>query len=294
MKDAHPKNSSSLFDAKAILGEGPVWDWKKQLLFWVDIEGKVLHQHNPYTHENRKWQFDEMPGTAVPKEDGNMLVAFESGLKTFDFETETLIKHNVLENRNPIMRFNDGKVGPCGQFFIGSMHKKFEAGTGNLYCVDKDFKTSIVVPNTTISNGMAWTSNNRTFYYIDSPTFTLFSFDYDMETGSITNRKSAIKVPQGYGSPDGMCIDSEDMLWVAHWGGNCVRRWNPKTATVLEKIDVEAPHVTSCCFGGKDLKTLYITAARSGLNKKQLEEFPLSGGLFGIELNVEGTPITYF
>ena len=91
-----------------------------------------------------------------------------------------------------------------------------------------------------------------------------------------------------------MCIDEEDMLWVAHWGGNCVRRWNPFTGKAIDKIDVPAPHVTSCCFGGENLKTLYITTARSGLSQQQHKDFPLSGGLFSIDLNIKGTPINYF
>ena len=101
-------------------------------------------------------------------------------------------------------------------------------------------------------------------------------------------------MPEAYGSPDGMCIDSEGKLWIAHWGGHCVRLWNPKTADVLQKVEVDASHVTSCCFGGKNLDTLYITTARSGLSKNQLKEFPKSGGLYVFEPEVKGTPITYF
>ncbi|MCJ7468127.1 MAG: SMP-30/gluconolactonase/LRE family protein, partial [Maribacter sp.] len=280
MKNIPIHKAQLVYDAKAILGEGPVWDWRGQFLYWVDIEGKTLHRHEPSVQKNQSWHFNAMIGAAVPKNDGQLLLALESGLASFDPKTAALTHHTVLESSNPLMRHNDGKVGPDGHFWIGTMHKEFEPGSGNLYRVANDLNTSIQIPKTTISNGMAWSSDHRLFYYIDSPTFRVSAYDFDKEKGVITNKRTVIEVPKAYGSPDGMCIDTAGMLWIAHWGGSCVRRWNPSTGKVMEILSVEAPHVTSCCFGGKDLNTLYITTARSGLNEKQLLAFPLSGGLF--------------
>lgn len=294
MEQSKTQKAKLLFDTKATLGEGPVWDFKRQLLFWVDIEGYKLHQHNPSSGENKNWTFDEMIGAAVPMENGNLLLAMEKGLASFDFEKGQLTKLGVLENSNPKIRFNDGKVGPKGNFWIGTMEKNCAPKAGNFFRIASNLQSSLQIPNTSVSNGMAWSSDKKTFYYIDSPTFEIRAFDFDLDNGAISNARSVVKVPKEYGSPDGMSIDEEDMLWVAHWGGNCIRRWNPKTGKVLEKIEVEAPHVTSCCFGGKDLKTLYITTARSGLDDSQLEGFPLSGGLFVYESDVKGTLINYF
>ncbi len=284
------------YDAKSILGEGPVWDWRGQMLYWVDIEGKKLHRHDPIVLKNESWQFDAMIGAVAPKNDGQLLLALESGLASFDPRTSSLTQHNILENSSPLMRHNDGKVGPDGHFWIGTMHKEFEPGTGNLYRVhhDLDRIPAVQIPNTTISNGMAWSADRQTFYYIDSPTYRVSAYDFDMEKGTITNRRTVIEVPKAFGSPDGMCIDTAGMLWIAHWGGSCVRRWDPFTGEVIEQISVAAPHVTSCCFGGNDLNTLYITTARSGLSEEQLLSFPLSGGLFVHSSNAKGTPITYF
>lgn len=287
-------NANLLFDAKATLGEGPVWDFKRQSLFWVDIEGYGLYHYDPSSGSNKDWVFEEMIGAAIPMKNGNLLLAMEKGLASFNLETEQLTKLGVLENSNTAIRFNDGKVGPNGNFWIGTMEKNCAPKAGNFYRVESDLNSTLQIQNTTVSNGMAWTSDKKTFYYIDSPTYEIRAFDLDLESGCISNPKTVVEVPEDYGSPDGMSIDSENMLWVAHWGGNCVRRWNPRTGKVLQKIKVPAPHVTSCCFGGKDLKTLYITTARSGLDKKQLEEFPLSGGLFIYEADVKGTPINYF
>ncbi len=287
-------NAELLFDAKSILGEGPVWDWRNQRLYWVDIEGKRLHQHDPSNGKNSQWEFDHMVGAAVPKQDGNMLLALENGMATFDFKSQTLTWHKVLENTDTMMRYNDGKVGPDNSFWIGSMHKKFAPGKGNLYKLTKDFGVSVQIPKTTISNGMAWTADNRIFYYIDSPTFQVYSFDFEVHKGKLSNKKSILKIPKAYGSPDGMSIDSEGMLWIAHWGGSCVRCWNPNAGEVIHTVKVDAPHVTSCCFGGNDLDTLYITTARSGLGKARLEKYPYSGGLFAYRPQTKGTPINYF
>lgn len=288
------RNANLLFDAKAVLGEGPVWDWKKQLLYWVDIEGCQLHQYDPFSGKNKNWYFEEMIGAAVPMENGNLLLAMEKGLTSFDLKTEKLIQLGVLENTDTMLRFNDGKVGPDGAFWIGTMDKTCVPGAGAFFRVAQDLQSKLIIPKTSVSNGMAWTSDRRTFYYIDSPTFEIRAFDFDLNNGSISHARTAVKVPESYGSPDGMCIDSEEMLWVAHWGGHCLRRWNPRTGEEMTKIDVPAPHVTSCCFGGPELKTIYITTARSGLSAAQLIEYPLSGGLFVYESDVKGTPINYF
>ncbi|MEO9891922.1 SMP-30/gluconolactonase/LRE family protein [Aurantibacter sp.] len=294
MAEVLSQKANLLFDFKSILGEGPVWDYQNQLLYWVDIEGYKLHQFNPSTKKTYHWVFDEMIGAAVPQKSGLLLLAMEKGLASFNTTTEELTKHDILENSNSNMRFNDGKVGPNGNFWLGTMDKNCGAKAGNFYRVSSNFESDIQIPNTSVSNGLAWTSNKKTFYYIDSPTFKVQAFNFISKNSTISNQRIVINVPEEFGSPDGMCIDEEDMLWVAHWGGNYVRRWNPKTGKVLEKIEVDAPHVTSCCFGGENLKTLYITTARSGLSEKELQEYPHSGGLFIHKTKVKGTTINYF
>ena len=281
-------------DSNTILGEGPIWDWKRQLLFWVDIEGKQLLQFNPVSRKKNAWHLSEMIGSAVPTTTGRILMALESGLSLFDLKESKSSFLGILENNGPNMRYNDGKVSPNGDFWIGSMHKEFVPKTGNLYSITQHYEKSVQIQNTTISNGMAWSADQKTFYFIDSPSFEVKSYDYNSKTGAISNPRTAFKIPESYGAPDGMSIDAEDTLWVAHWGGGCVRRWNPTTGEVLQKVEVPAPHVTSCCFGGKNLDTLYITSAKSGMSEEQIKKYPLSGGLFTFNPQVSGTPITYF
>lgn len=294
MPDPKIHKAELLLDTRSELGEGPVWDWRRQRLFWVDIEGRQLFAYDPSNCKTDKWSFDEMIGAAAPTETGKLLLALESDVATFDLKTERLEWYKALQNSHPDIRCNDGKVGPNGHFWIGTMHKQGHSGKGCLYRVAPDFKTSTLLRNTTISNGMAWSLDNTAYYYIDTEAFEIWRFDYDIATGEITKKTVAFKVPDTYGGADGMCIDAEGMLWISHWGGHCVRRWHPETGEVLEMIEVDAPQVTCCCFGGKDLDTLYITTARSGLTEAQLEEHPASGGLFVCRPGVKGTPINYF
>ncbi|AYN66026.1 SMP-30/gluconolactonase/LRE family protein [Euzebyella marina] len=283
-----------LLDTRSVLGEGPVWDWQRQTLYWVDIEGKYLHQLVLETNEHHFWQLPSMTGAAIPEITGNILLALEDGLASFQVANKDFRKHGILKNEDSKMRYNDGKVGPNGDFYIGSMHKEFDPESGNLYKVTSKGQVSVAIPNTTISNGMAWTADKKTFYFSDTENYRIDRYDFDIDSGNLKNRKTAFNIPKELGGADGMCIDSEDMLWIAHWGGACIRQWNPRTGEIIQKIEVAAPHVTSCCFGGKNLDTLYITTARSGLSEEQLEKHPQSGGLFTFKPGVTGTLITYF
>lgn len=294
MKDNSSESAELVFDSKAVLGEGPVWDFINHRLFWLDIEGGILHCHIPLTNENKHWNFDEMIGAIAITIDGELLMALESGLAIFSLESKQLKRLHILENTNPKMRFNDGKCDPNGNFWIGTMHKEFLPGSGSLYKIDQHFQSSQQIERTSISNGMAWTSDGSKFYYIDSPSFEVVVFDFDKISSKISNRKTRFKIPPSYGSPDGMTIDNEGMLWIAHWGGGCVRRWNPENGKVLQVISVDAPHVTSCCFGGKDFNMLYITTARSGLGEEELKTSPLSGGLFCVTTKVAGKAVHLF
>ncbi|MBT8184200.1 MAG: SMP-30/gluconolactonase/LRE family protein, partial [Eudoraea sp.] len=162
------------------------------------------------------------------------------------------------------------------------------------YKIDHHLQPLLQIEHTTISNGMAWSADRTKFYYIDSPLYEVSVFDFDPKNNTIKNRKTLFKIPKSFGSPDGMTIDEEGMLWIAHWGGSCVRRWNPADGKVLQRIPVDAPHVTSCCFGGKDFNILYITTARSGLGEDELRDFPLSGGLFCVKTEVAGRAVSLF
>jgi sugar lactone lactonase YvrE len=137
---------------------------------------------------------------------------------------------------------------------------------------------------------MAWNQQLGRMYYIDSPTKSVVSFAYEPESGEISSPSIALQTPESMGSPDGMTIDDEGMLWIAFYRGGCVARWNPETGRMLSKIEIPAPNVTSCCFGGPGMDTLYVTTARQKMGADALAEYPLAGGIFSLRPGVSGSP----
>jgi sugar lactone lactonase YvrE len=279
-----------ILDAKAELGEGSLWDERAKVLYWVDIVGQALHVYNPAARQDKSYKVGQMVSTVVLSEAGDVLVTVQNGFARFDLKTEKLDIIVDPEADKPANRFNDGKCDPAGRFWAGTMDiSAVEPEKGSLYRLDRDLSVHTMLTNVSISNGIVWTADLKTMYFIDTTPCTVTAFDYDNATGNISNPRIVIQVPEEMGSPDGMSIDSEGMLWIAHWGGGAVRRWNPKTAEVLETIKVPAPNTTSCAFAGDNLDELYITSARGPLTPQQLEQNPHSGGLFRVKVGVKGT-----
>lgn len=273
----------------AILGEGTVWHPIEKVLYWVDITGEKLHRYDPVKKKNKTYPTGSMIGTVIPAAgEFSVLLALETGIYGMAGDG---VLHQLASypNELPENRFNDGKCDPFGRFWVGTMNKKVVKGAGNLYMFDGKAFT-VKQAGVTISNGIVWSSDGQTMYYIDTVEQCIFAYDFNLPTGELSNRRVAIKVPAELGAPDGMTIDSEGMLWVAQWGGNAVIQWDPNTGEQLRVIDVPTPHVTSCAFGGADLKTLFISTAKEGLSDEQLQEYPLSGSLFQIDLDVQGLP----
>jgi len=214
---------------------------------------------------------------------GYFLAALKGGLAFINRATGKVKILYHPEVHLPQNRFNDGKCDPAGRFWIGTMAVAETRAAGSLYMVDRDLSHSVKIEGVTISNGMVWSSDHKTFYYIDTPTYEVVAYDYDIETGNITNRQVVVSIPEKEGYPDGMTIDNENMLWIAHWDGWQVARWNPFTGEKLLSIPLPTARITSCAFGGDDLQDLYITSASIGLTEKQLEEQPLAGSLFVVE-----------
>ncbi|WP_449536340.1 SMP-30/gluconolactonase/LRE family protein [Ferdinandcohnia sp. Marseille-Q9671] len=279
-----------VLDAKATLGEGPCWDSRKQLLYWVDVLEKKINIFNPVTNLNREIQLDQYVGAIVPRNLDEAVVVLENGFYFLHYSTEEVTLIDEPESHMKNNRFNDGKCDAYGRFWAGTMDKSYVEGQGALYCLDKDRNVHKKVTNVGLSNGIAWSPDNKFMYYIDTLTKKVCCFHFTIETGEIGNPIDIINFPEDEGLPDGMTIDEEGMLWIAHWGGSKVSRWNPKTGKQVGSVEVPALNVTSCVFGGKDLTELYITTARSDLSEEQLTKYPYSGGLFRIEMDIKGSP----
>ena len=291
-----------LFDTKQILGEGPIWDSRTQSIYWVDILDKRI-----YCNGDVLIQLDDLIGCIAPRKNGGLILAFSGGgseegrLSFASLELDSLISSpqgkltflSSLKDEPSTNRFNDGKCDPRGRFLAGTMDMDETDPHGSLYSFDGISVTKLL-SSITISNGMAWSPDHKTFCYIDTPTREVRAFDYDLETGAIANSRSAVTIPESFGWPDGMTSDMQGNLWIAMWGGAQVTKWDPKTGQLLEQIPVPAKNVSSCIFGGKDLNELYITSARKGLDEDTLTRYPLTGGLFRLQTNVEGMPTFQF
>lgn len=260
-------------------GEGPVWDEASGRLLWVDLTGGKLHALDAGAGTVETRDFPEPVCAVAPFADGRLLVAFAKRIAWVDrasgAATATVCE---AEPHLPGNRCNDGKVDPAGRFWIGTMSAGGSVpGAGALYRLDGG-RLVPVLGGLTIANGMGWTADARTMFFIDSPTREVWAFDFDPGDSSIANRRTVVRVPEELGFPDGMCVAPNDTIWVAHWGAGCVCRWDPKTGGLLEKITTGCPHTSSCCLGPDG--SLYITTSRLGLDEQALARAPMSGRLF--------------
>lgn len=283
-----------VLDSKSQLGEGAIWNYKTGELLWIDIEGEILNFYNPKLRNNKEMFTGQRTGTVVPAVSGEVIIALEEGIYAFDTETGTKnLIVNPEENVEGI-RFNDGKCDPYGRFWAGTMSTRGEKEAGALYRLDPDSSIYKMIENVSVSNGIVWSNDGLSMYYIDTPTQQVKKFDYNKETGEINNPQIIIEIPIEMGSPDGMTIDKDGNLWIALWGGSAVGCWNPESGELIQKIEVPAKNVTSVAFGDDDLKTLYITTARIGTSNEELKQFPEAGGLFKIRPGATGVQAGFF
>ncbi len=296
-------NIELLFDAKAALGEGPIWDSHTETLYWIDILNKRI-----YSGSYILTDLDDLIGCIAPRKNGGLMLALSgvasetshvdeghlrSSFASLELDPIKLTPLFTLKDEPSNNRFNDGKCDPGGRFLAGTMDMGESEPTGSLYSFDGKSVTKLL-SNVTISNGLTWSPDYKTFYYIDTPTREVKAFDYDLETGGVANPRVIIHVLETLGWPDGMTSDMQGNLWIAMWGGAQVTKWDPNTGQLLEQIPMPAKNVSSCIFGGKNLNELYITSARKGLDEVMLTQYPLTGGLFRIQTNVEGMPTFEF
>lgn len=278
----------------AQLGEGAYWDHKTQRLYWVDILGKTVYQFDPETKVNLGFDMPSRVGTVVPQTDSTIVVALEDGIYVKNMVSDALIRISDVEADRPENRFNDGKCDPNGNLWVGSMNLAETDPTGSLYKVAPDGTTTAMLPHVTISNGIVWSKDETTMYYIDTPTAVIRAFDFDKETATISNERIAVRVSDTLGYPDGMAIDNQDHLWVGMWNGNAVLCFDPQTGQVIDRIEVPAHNVTSCAFGGPDLDELFITTASVDMTADERSAYPLAGSVFRVKPGVSGVPSAQF
>ena len=269
-----------LLRAGAALAEGPRWDARTQRLLWVDIDGCALHEYDPATGKDRAVGLPAKVGAAAPTADpARVLVALGDRLAIVDLATGDLEPLAAFPHRRSGMRANDGAVDPAGRFWIGTMCDDEAPDLAALYRFDPDGGLTTVLGDISLSNGLAWTADERRMYYVDSPTLRIDVLDYDSATGAVEDRRPFATIESGMGVPDGLVLDDDGGVWVALYGGAQVRRYDPG-GTLDAVLAVPADNVTACWFGGDDRRRLFITTARSPQ--------PLGGCLFVAEPGVTG------
>lgn len=286
-----------------VLGEGPVWDDNTDCLYWVDILGNKIYRLDALRNQVSWIEVNVYPSTIILTKNQTMIITAidiiaELPLFVFDESQGEVVdmydskiyhhSHRFLgksEKESITRRFNDGKSDASGRLWLGTMAVEQNIGEnqGGLYCLD--FKQAnpelkLKIGETTISNGLCWDNKRGFFYFIDTMTYEVSQYKWDEPSGEIANKKSCYLVDQSEGSPDGMTIDHEGMLWIALWGGNKVIRVNPHTGERLAEVNVGASLVTCMTFGGSDLRTMYITTAKDDKGH--------GGDLYSVEGDVTG------
>ena len=287
-------NAEVVVKAQNTLGEGPVWHSLHQMLYWVDIEQRVVHGFDPEKNLHAKWPVRKRVGTVAPARNGNLILGLQGEIAELDLATGRVHTLAPLEADLPDNRCNDGKCDRAGRFWVGTMHLDCKPATGSLYCIDTDLRITKVLEGLTIANGMGWSRDGSRMFFIDSADRAVKSFRFSEKHASLAADETVLRFHNDDELPDGMCVDSAGNLWIGFWGGGRVGCYDPATGRHLLDVKVPAPHVTSCCFGGADLKTLYVTSARQGLTGERLEEFPLSGSVFSCRTEVHGNDAEFF
>lgn len=282
-----------VWNAHAALGEGPLWSVREQALYWVDILNHRLHRYSP-EEGRRSWQFDqEISAVAERAGADGLLITQRHGFASFDPASEELVPLLQVEGDIPGNRFNDGKCDRHGRFWAGTMDFDGKRPTGSLYRFSPDRSCSRIDTGYIVTNGPAWSSDDRTMYHNDSVNGRVYAFDFDADTGNASNKRLFLQFSEEEGSPDGMSTDAVGGLWIAHWGAGRLTCHDAQ-GNVLRTINLPCSQVTSCAFGGPHLDTLYITTAAVGLSAQQLEREPLAGGLFALDIDVAGVPANLF
>lgn len=271
----------------AELGEGPLWSASEQAVWFVDIKGLAVHRFHPASGEKRSWPAPARIGFLLPTREGWLIAGLKTGLHRFNPETGNFSLLHVVEPHAPNNRLNDGFVDSEGFLWFGSMDDNEQEPSGALYqltstgCVTRD-------PGYVVTNGPAECPKGRVLYHTDTLAGVIYAFDR-ARSGTLTNKRVFVRLPPGSGYPDGPCVDAEGCIWSGLFGGWGLHRYSPQ-GELLARIELPVANVTKAAFGGEDLRTLYITTARVGLDDEQLGKQPLAGGLFSTRVDVPGLP----
>lgn len=289
------------------LGESPFWHPQEQQLYWVDIPGKALLRANVYMGTVQRWDMPTEPGCIAPAASGGLVVALRHGVFRARAWGGALEPVTTLPYDTATVRANDGKCDALGRFWVGTIDEPKANRAAALFSIDCRRGTPEVLQHAggaLTGNGLAWSPDNRTLYWSDTPNHVVHAWDYDLQTNTLDGQRSfqqCASKPAGWtfettsyaGRPDGAAVDVEGNYYAAMFEGRRICKFAPD-GTLLAEIPVPAQCPTMPCFGGEDLKTLYVTTARHGRSAAELAQMPLSGAVFSMRVDVPGLPVNFF
>lgn len=282
-----------LLDAKADLGEGPLWSPRDQAIYWTDIKVKTLNRYRLADGATQGWDMPATIGWAVERRGKpGFVVGLAHAIVEATLDPFKLVQRCEVETDKPGNRLNDAKVDPAGRVWFGTMHDAEKENSGAFYRLDADFSVHRVDTGYICANGPTFSPDGRIVYHTDSNAREIYRFDVRSD-GSLGGKRVFARFDDSEGFPDGMTTDREGCLWVAHWGGSRITRFRPD-GTRDRAVPMPVSQVTSCTFGGDGLDRMFVTSARIGLTDAQLAKEPLAGGLFEIDPGTTGSPTQQF
>ena len=286
--------AACILDGQFNLAESPVWSIAERKLWFVDINAPRLHRFDPVTKQLESWTMPESIGCIVLTQHGEVVAGLRSGIYRLDLKEGRHERLAAAPYDTQHVRFNDGRCDRQGRFWLGSMYEPGGRGGGALYRLDgRHLIAQTLVGGVATSNALAWSPDGRVMYHADTPTRQVYAYDYDVGHGTISNRRLFLDLNDTGERPDGATVDSAGNYWVAFYGAGKVAQFSPQGQRLREIVlPVKAP--TMPCFGGPDLKTLFITAARQKHTPEELQQMPLAGGIFMAEVDIPGLPEPFF
>jgi sugar lactone lactonase YvrE len=261
-------------------------------MYWVDIHRPAILRTDFSSGRTTGWLMPTNVGS-IGLRDGGLVAAMRTGFALLDLNGQIVktLAEPIAGTKD--LRFNDGRVDPCGRFWAGTVQEKRVPGLAALYRLDADGRAREMQSGFTVSNGTSWSPDGKTMYFADSWTREIYAFDFDADEGTIRNRRVFAAFKENEGIPDGATVDTDGCYWIAHFDGGKVTRYTPK-GRIDRVIEMPVIRPTSCCFGGADLRTLYITSASFNLTDEQLRAMPLSGSVFALQTGAQGLPESIF
>ncbi len=287
-----------LHDARARLGEAPVWDAGRGCVWWIDCIGRRLHRYDLATGAAASVDAGEAVHSIGICSDGRLVAAMASGFGRLDPETGAFGRLSHPEETRPDFHFNDGKCGPDGCFWAGSMPRNYTGAGGRLFRLGPGDAAAAMAGGFTVPNGPGWSPDGTVFYIADSPAGAIFRYPFDAQGGAPNGgvlglRQVAVEPGAAPGWPDGMAVDADGCLWSARWDGGCIVRFTPDGA-VDRIVGMPVSRPTSCAFAGPDLDILVVTSGTAGMDEAARAAEPLAGGLFAFDPGVKGAPVGTF